>query len=84
MNGSFVYPLTWNGEQSWTLDYTFTKAGAWFVCDHKRLFTDLINDWIGDEPSDISKFVPFRVHNHMRVVDSFEVSTHFYTSLFFF
>ncbi|KAF1770324.1 hypothetical protein GCK72_002142 [Caenorhabditis remanei] len=73
VNGSFVYPLTWNGEQSWTLDYTFTKAVAWFVWDHKRLFTDLINDWIGDEPSDISKFVPFRVHNHMRVVDSFEV-----------
>lgn len=73
VDGSFVYPLTWNGEQSWTLDYTFTKAVAWFVWDHKRLFTDLVNDWIGDEPSDISKFVPFRVHNRMKVVDSFEV-----------
>ncbi|CAO4360577.1 unnamed protein product [Caenorhabditis nigoni] len=73
VDGNFVYPLTWNGEQTWTLDYTFTTAVAWFVWDHKRLFTDLVNDWIGDEPSDISKFVPFRVHNRMRVVDSFEV-----------
>ncbi|CTQ86404.1 Bridge-like lipid transfer protein family member 1 C-terminal domain-containing protein [Caenorhabditis elegans] len=73
VDGSFVYPLTWNGEQTWTIDYAFTKANAWFVWDHKRLFTDLINDWIGDDPSDISKFVPFRVHNRMKVVDGFEV-----------
>lgn len=73
VDGSFVYPLTWNGEQTWTLDYTFTNAVAWFVWDHKRLFTDMVNDWIGEDPSDISKFVPFRVHNRMKVVDGFEV-----------
>ncbi|CAI5438694.1 unnamed protein product [Caenorhabditis angaria] len=73
VNGSFIYPLTWNGEQNWTLEYIFTKASAWFVWDHKRLFTDLVNEWMGDEPSDITKFVPFRVHNKLRVLESFEV-----------
>ncbi|CAI2304685.1 unnamed protein product [Caenorhabditis sp. 36 PRJEB53466] len=74
VDGSFVYPLTWNGEQTWKLDYTFTQASAWFVWDHKRLITDLINEWIGDAPNDILKFVPFRVYNHMKVVDGFEVT----------
>ncbi|CAB3410727.1 unnamed protein product [Caenorhabditis bovis] len=73
VNGNFVYPLTWNGEQIWTIDYTFSKATAWFVWDHKRIFTDLINDWLGEDPPDITKFIPFRVYNNLRVVDSFEV-----------
>ncbi|CAD6189800.1 unnamed protein product [Caenorhabditis auriculariae] len=73
VKGSFEYPKVFNAEQNWKIDYTFSKATCWFVWDHKRFFTDLINDWVGDEPADIIKFIPFRVHNTLIVKDSFEI-----------
>lgn len=73
MKANFDYPLSWNGEQKWNISYEFHKATMWFVWDHKRIFTDLIDDWMGEEPSDIAKFIPFTVNNRVRVVDGFEV-----------
>ena len=45
----------------------------WFVWDHKRFFTDLINEWVGDAPADLLEFIPYEVHTDLTVTDGFEV-----------
>ncbi|CAI4230279.1 unnamed protein product [Auanema sp. JU1783] len=70
--GNFHYPRVYNGKQTWKFNYNISKATAWFVWDHKRFFSDLINEWIGDAPSDVLTFIPYTVANEVKVTDGFE------------
>lgn len=67
------YPREYNAKQTWKIRIGLSKATMWIVWDHKRFFNDLINDWIGDEASDLTKFVPYTIAFDVYVPDNFEV-----------
>lgn len=64
-----------NAKQVWSFKYNISKATMWFVWDHKRFFTDLINEWTGESPADLLQFIPYEVHTDISVSDGFEVSS---------
>ncbi|CAJ0955025.1 unnamed protein product, partial [Mesorhabditis belari] len=73
MGCDIEYPKEYNAKQTWKVRLGLSKATMWLVWDHKRFFNDLINDWIGDEPSDLTRFVPYTVSFDVYVPDNFEV-----------
>ncbi|PAV87268.1 hypothetical protein WR25_12430 [Diploscapter pachys] len=48
----------------------------WFVWDHKRFFTNLIDEWMGEAPSDVFHFIPYVVNTKINVTESFEVGNY--------
>uniref|UniRef100_A0A158R1N0 FSA_C domain-containing protein n=1 Tax=Nippostrongylus brasiliensis TaxID=27835 RepID=A0A158R1N0_NIPBR len=73
IDAEFHYPRVFNGKQTQDFKFRLTKCCCWLVWDHKRFISDLITEFLGDQPSDLISFVPYTVKFDFDVKDSFEI-----------
>ncbi|WKY07937.1 hypothetical protein Q1695_007437 [Nippostrongylus brasiliensis] len=73
IDAEFHYPRVFNGKQTQDFKFRLTKCCCWLVWDHKRFVSDLITEFLGDQPSDLISFVPYTVKFDFDVKDSFEI-----------
>ncbi|KAK0421995.1 hypothetical protein QR680_007305 [Steinernema hermaphroditum] len=67
------YPRVFNSHQQWDFNFELWKTSAWVVWDHKRFFTDLLNEWTKDQISDLCSFVPFTCNFNIVLKEKFEI-----------
>uniref|UniRef100_F1KPJ4 Bridge-like lipid transfer protein family member 1 C-terminal domain-containing protein n=1 Tax=Ascaris suum TaxID=6253 RepID=F1KPJ4_ASCSU len=67
------YPRVFNAHQLWKYSIEINKISAWVVWDHKRFFTDLINEWTSESIPDLHTFIPYTWEFNVRITDSAEL-----------
>uniref|UniRef100_A0A1I7XZZ8 FSA_C domain-containing protein n=1 Tax=Steinernema glaseri TaxID=37863 RepID=A0A1I7XZZ8_9BILA len=72
-NLTLHYPRVFNSHQQWDFNFELSKTTAWIVWDHKRFFTDLLNEWTKDTISDLCSFVPYTCNFNLVFKEQFEI-----------
>ncbi|TKR94737.1 hypothetical protein L596_008989 [Steinernema carpocapsae] len=67
------YPRVFNSHQQWDFNLEMWKATGWIVWDHKRFFTDLLNEWTKETIADLCDFVPYTCNFNLVFKENFEV-----------
>jgi hypothetical protein len=72
-NLTVQFPRAYNAPQLWDFNLELHRITTYIVWDHKRFFTDLIDEWGADDRADLCKFVPYTWNFSINIVDQFEV-----------
>lgn len=67
------FPRVVNAHQEWIFNLQLHRITTYIVWDHKRFFTDLIDEWGADDQVDLTKFVPYTWTFNINIIDQFEV-----------